>query len=165
MRLSHSSKMTHSSIPRKSLRDERDEKHHYHVICLFPDHPTYHFVLLHHACAKIDSTMSKAHDDTTSRDGSPAIAKNSGNESDDDEDNSKPPAQQQPQEAPAQDNTSASREHNPSQMEVKLDSLTPSDKEMFIAADARRRENERNVISTHAHLLKVKSESVKSRPN
>ncbi|KAL7544024.1 hypothetical protein ACHAXR_013476 [Thalassiosira sp. AJA248-18] len=44
------------------------------------------------------------------------------------------------------------------QLEVLLESLPPSDKHKFIAADSRRKEDDRKIIAAHYHLVDARSE-------
>ena len=43
-------------------------------------------------------------------------------------------------------------------LEVLLESLPASDRQRFIAADVRRKEDDKQIIAAHAHLVKVRSE-------
>ena len=43
-------------------------------------------------------------------------------------------------------------------LEVLLESLPTSDRQKFIAADVRRKEDDKQIIAAHAHLVKVRSE-------
>ena len=98
--------------------------------------------------------MSDDEDDTSSN-GSPADSDHDDEEdSNQEEEDSKPPALRRPRTRV----TRASPDNNSQMEEALLSSLPPSDKEKLIAADARRKDGERNILAAHSHLLEVKSE-------